>query len=145
MIKLLLMLVAVLAGAAGACQAAANAALAGRAGLGTALLLNTALVLAGVTALFFATGGPRTLGAVAGAPLSHYVGGLCGFFIIATITFAFPRVGGGVALAAMVMGMGLMGLIIDHYGLWGMRLVPVTASRLAGVACLVAGVVLMRR
>jgi transporter family-2 protein len=77
--------------------------------------------------------------------LSHYVGGFCGLFVIASLTFAFPRVGAGVALALMVLGQGAMALAIDHYGLWGMRVTPASASRLLGVACLVGGMVLMRR
>lgn len=77
--------------------------------------------------------------------MSHYVGGFCGLFVIASLTFAFPRVGAGVALALMVLGQGAMALAIDHYGLWGMRVTPASASRLLGVACLVGGMVLMRR
>jgi len=45
----------------------------------------------------------------------------------------------------MVLGQGVMALVIDHHGLWGMRPVPVTAPRLLGVACLVAGMLLLRR
>lgn len=145
MMKLLLLTLAVAAGAAGACQAAANAALAGRAGIGSALVINTVIVLCGATALMFLTGGQRTFGGVAGAPWYEFVGGLCGFLVIATLTFAFPRIGAAVALAALVLGQGAAALAIDHFGLWGMRAMPITATRLCGVALLVAGVVLMRR
>lgn len=137
--------VAVLAGAAGACQSAANAALAARAGLGAALTVNSTLVLAGTLVLLLLTGGPRTLPAVAGAPWSHYIGGLCGFMIIASLTFIFPRIGAALALALMVLGQGSMALAVDHFGLWGMPVVPLTATRLAGAAFLVLGVILMRR
>jgi transporter family-2 protein len=145
MMKVLLLSLATAAGAAAACQAAANAALAGRAGIGTALLVNTAVVLVGTTVLFFATGGPRTAAAVAGAPAHHYVAGLCGFFVIATLTFALPRLGAAVSLALMVLGQGAMALVIDHFGLWGLRAAPLSAPRLAGVALVVAGVALLRR
>jgi len=145
MMKMLLLALAALAGAAGACQSAANAALAGRAGLGPALMVNALVVLVAVLILCGVTGGLRTMGGVAGAPLGHYIGGLCGCFIIATMALAFPRVGGAFALALMVLGTGAMGAAIDHFGLWGMRVIPLSAPRAVGVLLLVAGTILMRR
>jgi transporter family-2 protein len=142
---IVLLLVAALAGAAAACQGAANAALAARAGLGMTLLVNTGLVLAGVLILCLVTGAWRTGGAVLGAPPASYIGGLCGLFIIATLTFVFPRVGPGLAVALMVLGQGVAALLIEHHGLWGVPVTSVTPSRLVGAALLVAGVLLMRR
>jgi transporter family-2 protein len=145
MIATLLFPIAVLAGAAGACQSAANAALAARAGIGAALTVNSLVVLAGTLALLMATGGPRSLPAVAGAPPSHYVGGLCGFLIIVSLTFTFPRIGAALSLALMVLGTSAAALVIDHFGMWRMPIIPITATRLAGGAFLVLGVILMRR
>jgi transporter family-2 protein len=145
MTKMLLLALAAFAGAAGACQAAANASLAGRAGIANALLVNTVVVFAGVMVLFFATGGPRTFGAVLTAPTADYIGGLGGFFVIATLAFALPRVGAAVALALMVLGQGTMALAIDHYGLWGMKVAPLNVPRVVGLVLLVGGLVLMRR
>ena len=95
--------------------------------------------------LLLATGGPRTLARAGGRALAPLPGGCGGFTVIASITFAFPRLGAATALALMVLGQGVMALVIDHFGLWGMRAVPVTAPRLLGVACLVAGMLLLRR
>jgi len=145
MMRILLFTMAAGAGVAAACQAAANAALAARASISAALLINTVIVLAGTLALLFATGGPRTLAAAAGAPAHHYLAGVLGFLIIASLTFAFPRIGAATALALMVLGQGVMALVIDHFGLWGMRAVAVNGPRLLGVGLLIAGVVLLRR
>ena len=145
MMPILLWSLAVAAGAAAACQAAANSAITARATLGAALFLNTLIVLAGTFVLLLVTGGPRTLAALPGAPWHHYIAGLAGFTVIASITFVFPRLGAATALALMVLGQGVMALVIDHQGLWGLRIVPVTGARLLGVVCLVAGVVLLRR
>jgi bacterial/archaeal transporter family-2 protein len=145
MMKLVLFAIAALAGAAAACQAAANAAITARAGIGTALMINTLVVLVGVSVLFVVTGGPRTFAQAAGAPWHHYIAGLCGFFIIASITFAFPRTGAALATALMVLGMGAMSLLVDHFGWWGMPVIPLSASRVAGVILLVSGTVFMRR
>jgi transporter family-2 protein len=145
MMKLVLWAAAAAAGVAAACQASANAALSGRAGLGAALLLNSVVVLFGSLAVLTVTGGPRQLPALSGAPPHHYVAGLCGFFIIASTAFAFPRLGAAKALALMVAAQGVTGLVIDHLGLWGMPTVAATGSRLLGVALLIAGVILLRR
>jgi bacterial/archaeal transporter family-2 protein len=134
-----------MAGAAGAAQASANAALAARAGLGPAVLVNALVVLAGTLALNLVMGSLRALPAVAGAPWYDYLGGVCGFAIIASMAYAFPRMGAALALALMVLGQSAMALTIDHFGLWGMRAVPVTPTRLLGGALLVVGVALLRR
>jgi bacterial/archaeal transporter family-2 protein len=134
-----------LAGVAGAAQASANAALAGRAGLGPAVLVNALVVLVGTLALNLASGSFRALPSVAGAPWYDYLGGVCGFAIIASMAYAFPRMGAALALAVMVLGQSTMALAIDHFGLWGIRAVPVTPIRLVGGALVVAGVALLRR
>ena len=145
MTSMLLFPVAVLAGIAAACQGAANGALAGRAGLGGTLLFNSVIVTVGSLALFFATHGPRQLWSIAGAPWSHYLGGACGLVIIASMAVAVPRLGTALVLALMVLGQAGTALAIDQFGLFGMRTIPLTATRLAGAALLVVGVVLMRR
>ena len=143
--RVLLFAMAAAAGAAAVCQAAANAALSARAGLGAALFLSTAMVLAGTAVILFATGGPGTLTALTGAPWHHYVGGLCGVVILGCLTIAVPRLGAGTTLSLMVLGQGVLALVIDHFGLWGIPAVAVSGARLLGVALLVAGVVLLRR
>jgi bacterial/archaeal transporter family-2 protein len=145
MLKLLFSSLAIAAGVAATCQAAANSALTARATLGAALFLNTAVVWAGTFFLLLATGGPRALRDLPGAPAHHYIAGLCGFVVIASVTFVLPRLGAAVTLALMVLGQGAMALALDHFGLWGLPAAPVSPTRLAGVAFLVLGILLLRR
>ncbi len=145
MINVLLGVLVAVAGAAGAAQSAANAGLVARTNLGVALLTNSVIVTAGTLVLFFASGGPRALAGLPGTPPGHYIGGFCGLVILATLALAFPRLGGALTMALLVLGQGALALVIDHYGLWGMKSAPVSATRLAGVALLVAGVALLRR
>jgi transporter family-2 protein len=145
MTKILVWAMAFGAGLAAAAQATANSALATRAGIGATLVLNTLVVLAGTLVLFVVTGGTPGVSALPGAPWHDYVGGLGGFAVIATLTFVFPRLGAASALALMVLGQGVAALAIDHFGLWGMRVVSVSGPRLLGVAFLIAGVALLRR
>jgi len=145
MISMLLYPVAVLAGVAAASQGAANGALTARAGLGAALVFNTAVVTVGSLLILFFTGGTRQLGTLTGAPWSHYLGGLCGLIIVAATAVAIPRLGAAVVLALMVLGQGAAALAIDHLGLFGMSRAPLSVSRVAGAVLLVAGVALLRR
>jgi transporter family-2 protein len=135
---------AVLAGIAAACQGSVNGALTDRAGLGATLLFNSLVVTAGSLVLFFASG-PRTLSALSGAPWTYYMGGLCGVVIVAGMSLVVPRIGNATTLALVVLGQGAMGLVIDHFGLLGMRTIPLTATRIGGALLLVGGMVLLRR
>lgn len=136
-------LVAAAAGVAASVQAAANAGLSARIGLGAALVVNTVVVLAG-TIVFYLVRGPRGPFFVEGTPWALYVGGLCGFVIILSLAFVFPRLGGAVAIALVVLGQGAAALAIDHFGLLGMPVEPVTAMRVAGLALVGGGVALLR-
>ena len=136
-------LIAAVAGAATAVQAAANAGLASRIGLAAALVVNTLVVLAGTLVLYVARG-PRGTFFVPGTPWSLYVGGLCGFLVILSLAFVFPRIGAAVAIALVVLGQGAAALAIDHFGLLGMPPAPVTLVRVLGLVLVGGGVVLIR-
>jgi transporter family-2 protein len=138
-----LALLAIAAGMAAALQAAINAGLARATGLGPALVVNTVVVLIGTLALWAALGARGTF-FPSGTPWTLYLGGLCGFVIIATLAFVFPKIGGAYAVALMVGGQCAAALAIDHFGLVGMPRDPVTLQRVAGVVLAGAGALLMR-
>ncbi|WP_407252114.1 DMT family transporter [Klebsiella pneumoniae] len=58
--------------------------------------------------------------------------------------FHDPKLGATTVLALMVVGQMLLSLMLDHYGLLGIPVYPVTGIRLLGVVLLVLGVVLIR-
>jgi transporter family-2 protein len=138
-----LALLAIAAGIAAALQAAINAGLARATGLGPALVVNTVVVLLGTIGLWAALGARGSF-FPAGTPWTLYLGGLCGFVIIATLAFVFPKIGGAYAVALVVGGQCAAALVIDHFGLVGMPRDPVTLQRVAGVALACAGALLMR-
>ncbi len=141
--KLLFAAFAVCAGIAGSFQSAANAGLAQRIGLGAALVVNTSIVMVGALAFLLARGSHAGFYRV-GVPWSLYVGGFCGFVVILTLAFVYPRIGAALAVALLVFGQSAAALAIDHYGLMGMPLVPVTPSRVAGLALVAGGIALIR-
>jgi transporter family-2 protein len=141
--KLILAALAVVAGAAVAFQAATNQGLLKSVGIGPALVINTLVVLIGVTVLWLGTGA-RTTFFPAGASWMLYLGGVFGFIVIAAAVVVFPRLGAAYAVALMVCGQCLAALIIDHYGLMGMEKSPATFQRMIGVLLVVAGVAVFR-
>ncbi|HXJ35295.1 MAG TPA: DMT family transporter [Candidatus Eisenbacteria bacterium] len=143
MTKILFGLAAVTAGAAAAFQAAANAGLASRIGLGAALVVNTSIVLVGTLILYVAAGRSGTF-FPSDAPWSLYIGGLCGFVLLLSLAFVFPKIGAAVAIALVVLGQGAAALAIDHFGLLGMPTEPITLARVAGMLLVGAGLVLVR-
>ena len=141
--KLMFAAFAVSAGIAAAFQSAANAGLSKNIGLGAALVVNTTIVLAGTLILFFARD-PHTRFFPPGTPWTLYIGGVCGFIIIAAMAFTLPRIGAAMAIALMVLGQGVAALAIDHFGLMGIPREPVTVTRVAGLALMCGGMTLLR-
>jgi bacterial/archaeal transporter family-2 protein len=136
-------LFAIAAGVAAALQAPVNAGLARYTGLGAALVVNTIVVLMGALVLWMYDGAPRVF-FPAGAPLVLYLGGLCGFVIVASLTFVFPKIGAAHAIAFMVFGQCIAALAVDHFGLLGMLRDPVSPRRVLGLALVTAGIAILK-
>ena len=66
------------------------------------------------------------------------------FVIILSLTFVFPKIGAAVAIALVVLGQGAAALAIDHFGLMGMPIEPLTLARVAGLLLVGGGVALIR-
>lgn len=134
---------AVAAGLASALQGAINGALAGRVGLGSAVLVNATVVMAGASTFWWLSGAETSF-FPPGTPWWLYTGGFCGVVIIAGLAAAFPRLGAGLTIALLVLGQGLMALALDHFGALGLPREPVSLTRLAGIALLAGGMLLLR-
>ena len=70
--------------------------------------------------------------------------GVFGAIYVATAIFMIPQLGATTVLALMVVGQMLVSLLLDHYGLLGIPVYPVSPFRLTGVVLPVLGVVLVR-
>lgn len=145
--KTLLILAALLSGAALAVQV----------GLNGELRIRTRSPLLAAT-ISFATGTVILLGvlgvlrpelpdrtALAASPWWVWVGGLVGAgYVTAAAAFA-PRLGAAPWLGLIVTGQILMSLVLDHFGLVGFPTHPLTVTRLVGAILLLCGVVLVLR
>jgi bacterial/archaeal transporter family-2 protein len=83
--------------------------------------------------------------ALAGAPWWALCGGLLGAAYVMSTVVLTPRLGPGVMLGAIVAGQMVVALILEHLGALDVAHHPITLVRVAGVALIVAGVVLIRR
>lgn len=139
-------MLAVAAGAMLPLQAAINARLARLVGSPlwaagiSGLVLTAALALVAGVAL---RAGPRTEG-LGGAPWWAWTGGLCGAVVLSATTATASRLGTAGMIALVMAGQVLCSLLLDHYGVLGLPVVPVGAKRLAAAALLLAGAALMR-
>jgi transporter family-2 protein len=73
-----------------------------------------------------------------------WTGGLFGAIFIGVAILMVPRLGAASVLAPIVLGQMLGSLTFDHFGLLGITQHVATPVRLAGAACLLIGVVLIR-
>jgi bacterial/archaeal transporter family-2 protein len=72
-------------------------------------------------------------------------GGCLGAFLVAVTIIAAPKLGAASLMALMIAGQMVAGLILDHFGLVGYDLKPITLLRLVGTILVIGGVVLIKR
>jgi bacterial/archaeal transporter family-2 protein len=91
----------------------------------------------------------RTLGGVAAAfrqPAWLWIpAGLLGIAILAVLTFGRPHLGTFGVIALLIAGQLAASVLIDSLGLFGVDRVPLSVSRMAGLALLAAGAALVLR
>lgn len=142
----LILAAVVLAGGATALQAPTNARLA----VAMASPVNAAFVSFAI--------GTVALGVLAAAlhvrpdvtaaramPAWAWFGGLYGCVFVITAAWGVPRLGAALTITLMVAGQLLVSLALDHFGALGVPRNPVGIGKLAGVAMVFIGVLLVRR
>ena len=144
----LLALLALASGALIPVQAASNSALARVIHDNVPFAATTLFLVAFIAAAFALLVSGQGLPAAAElgeAPWWSYSGGPIVAFYVLTITFLAPRLGVGNAIALIVTGQVVAALAIDHFGLLRSIVFPLTWTRAAGGALMIAGVFLALR
>jgi bacterial/archaeal transporter family-2 protein len=101
-----------------------------------------ALVMLSMTAAF---GEPwLTKDVVVRVPWYSWLGGFFGAIFIGSAIFMVPRLGAATVVALFVVGQMFGSLAFDHFGFLGVPQHDANPVRLAGAACLILGVVLIR-
>lgn len=142
----IVMLLVILAGGATALQAPTNARLAGA----MASPVNAAVVsfLIGTAALGLLALTLQTrpdAAAVRTLPWWTWIGGLYGAIFVVCAAWSVPRLGVALTVILMVAGQILVSVLLDHFGALGVPKQPLNLTRIAGVALVIGGVLLVRR
>ena len=139
--SLFLVLAAVVTGAVVPFQAGANAVL-GRA-LGhplwaTAVSLCVSLACI-IPVMLLARVEPPTLSGLTHAPRWVWIGGIVGVVYVTGALILAPKLGAAGFIAAVIAGQMLASILIDHWGLIGFPVRPVSPSRLLGLGLILLG------
>lgn len=81
---------------------------------------------------------------VTAVPWWAWSGGVLGGVFILLMILLLPSLGAATLLALVVAGQMTAGIAMDHFGLFGLAQHPVSISRLAGIALIIGGVLLIR-
>jgi transporter family-2 protein len=100
------------------------------------------LLLALIVSLSGHTGG---LGSTFDVPWYYLVGGILGAAYVTVALISVSTIGAGGVAAATITGQLTTAVVIDRLGILGLEKVPLSATRLAGVALLLAGTYLVVR
>jgi bacterial/archaeal transporter family-2 protein len=68
-----------------------------------------------------------------------FLSGSFGVILYLTINQTMPRLGATTALALIIIGQLIMGIIIDQFGLFGVSVHPIDLTRFIGAGLLIAG------
>ncbi len=126
--------------------AALNAQLGNRIGSPAAaatVLFIVALCVATVAMLV--TSGAASLAQVPAQPKHLLLGGFFVAFYVLSVTWIAPRFGVGNAVFCVLLGQMLAASTIDHFGLFGAVVRPLSLMRASGIGLMALGVLLIQR
>ena len=83
-------------------------------------------------------------GAAAVLCLFFWTGGALGAYFVAATIFLAPKLGATTMVALLLAGQMVASLALDHFGLLGYPIHPVSLGRIAGVVMIAGGVMLVR-
>ncbi|NIY18119.1 MAG: EamA-like transporter family protein, partial [Nitrospinaceae bacterium] len=73
-----------------------------------------------------------------------WTGGAFGAYFVAATIFLAPKLGATTMVATLLAGQMIASLALDHFGLLGYPIHPVSLGRIAGVIMIAGGVMLVR-
>ncbi|MBP6117456.1 MAG: DMT family transporter [Neisseriaceae bacterium] len=143
-ITLLLIALAMFAGAVVPFQAASNATLGRMVGhplMATFISLSVSLVLT-IIALMALKVSPPSFSTLSQIPSWAWLGGVAGVIYISVALILTPKLGVLSFMMAVMAGQLLAAMLLDHFGLMGLSIKPITLWRLAGLALVLIGLFL---
>ena len=131
-------------GAAIAIQAQINGGLGKKTGALEAAFISFSI---GSLALFFIIlfFGKGQLGAIFSVPKWQLIGGLLGAIYVSIMVLVVPKIGVAPTMAAVIGGQLIIGALIDHFGLFGGRTIPIDTKKILGIILLFTSVFLFQK
>ena len=120
--------------------AALNAALGVRLGSPVAAAAILFVVALSSTLIVLAMDRPSAVLGATTAPKHLFLAGCLVAFYVLSITFVAPRFGVGNAVFFVLLGQLVSAAAIDHFGLFGAQVSPLSLTRAGGIALMAAGV-----
>ena len=108
-----------------------------------ALCLFTVASLLALT-VFILTGA-HGFSKIKGAPPHLFLAGVLVAFYVLSITWIAPKFGVGNAVFFVLAGQLISAALIDHFGLFGAQITPLTLARASGIGLMLAGVFLTQK
>ncbi len=142
MSQLFLFLIMFLGGAAATIQPSINARLAQKIGVIESATVSFAVGTLALVLLAL-TVSPGSFRGLPEAKSWELTGGFLGAFCVAITTLVVPRIGTLATMATLISAQLIIGMVLDHFGLFGLRGAPLTPRRIVGAVVLVAGVYLI--
>jgi len=125
--------------------AALNAALGGRIGSPVAASVVLFAIAFLSAASVYATGMFKPSASLLAQPKHLFLAGVLIAFYVLSITFIAPKFGVGNAVFFVLLGQLISAAIIDHFGLFGAQINPLSITRAGGIFFMAAGVYLTQQ
>lgn len=106
------------------------------------ILFTVALISCAIVLVLY---GPQGLGKATTAPRHLFLAGCLVAFYVLSITFIAPHFGVGNAVFFVLIGQLISAALIDHFGLFGANISPLTLNRAAGITIMAIGVWVTQR
>ncbi|UWQ26048.1 DMT family transporter [Leisingera aquaemixtae] len=120
--------------------AALNAALGKLIGSPASAAVVLFLIALVATILYALIAGPQALAKIPAAPKHLLLAGVLVAFYVLSITHVAPHFGVGNAVFFVLIGQLISAAAIDHFGLFGAQISPLTLTRATGISVMALGV-----
>ncbi len=143
MSNLVLIIMVICGGMAIAVQPSINARLAQKIGSMESSMISFAVGTLVLLTLVMLTGRGNNLKGLGNASWWELTGGFMGAFFVTMAILAVPRLGTAAVMTIVVAGQLTTGLLLDHFGVFGLRQIPISPVRGIGIALLCLGAALV--
>lgn len=125
--------------------AALNAALGQKIGSPATAAFILFIVAGLTTTVAMLVTGPGALKAIPAQPKHLLLAGVLIAFYVLTVTYIAPHFGVGNAVFFVLLGQLVAAASIDHFGLFGAQVTPLSLTRAGGIALMAAGLALTQK